>query len=149
MNDEINALVEEVNWKHSQGSWSPIILTRSYMPYDDILALYQNADACIVSSLHDGMNLVAKEFVAARSDLKGSLILSKFTGASRELTDAILINPYDAESFADALFTALTMTPEEQERRMKKMPEIVLQNIISRWAGKVLSQVLKFGFREA
>lgn len=149
LNDEINALVEEINWKHSQGAWTPIILTRSYMSYQDILALYRAADACIVSSLHDGMNLVAKEFVAARSDLSGVLMLSQFTGASRELTDAVIINPYDSESFADAIAQALTMTSEEQEKRMRKMRDIVQQNNIFRWAGKILSQLLKFEFQEA
>jgi len=149
LNDELNALVEEINWKHSQGSWVPIILTRVFMPYQDILALYRMADICLVSSLHDGMNLVAKEFVAARPDLRGSLILSKFTGASRELTDAILVNPYDTESFADTIAQALVMPEEEQEKRMRKMRAAVSQNNIYRWAGKVLSQLLKFEFQEA
>ncbi len=149
LNDEINALVEEVNWKHSQGSWVPIILTRSYMSYQDILALYRTADACLVSSLHDGMNLVAKEFVASRSDLNGVLVLSCFTGAARELTDALQVNPYDTEFFADAVLQALTMPLEEREKRMKKMRETVEQNNIYRWAGKVLSQLLKFEFQEA
>lgn len=148
LNDEINALVEEINWKHSQGAWTPIIFTRTYMPYSDILALYRTADACIVSSLHDGLNLVAKEFVASRGDLKGSLLLSQFTGAARELTDAILINPYDPESFADAIFQAVNLSQEEQSKRMKKMREIVADHNIYRWAGKVLSQLLKFEFQE-
>lgn len=148
LNDEINALVEEINWKHSQGSWVPIILTRTYMSYSDIIALYRMADVAIVSSLHDGMNLVAKEFVAARSDLNGVLLLSKFTGASRELTDALQINPYDIESFADTLHQAFTMPTEEKEKRMKKMREVVAFQNIYRWAGKVLSQLLKFEFQE-
>ncbi|OGW86485.1 MAG: trehalose-6-phosphate synthase [Omnitrophica bacterium RIFCSPHIGHO2_02_FULL_46_11] len=148
LNDEISALVEGINWKHSQGSWVPIILMRSYMSYQEILALYRMADACIVSSLHDGMNLVAKEFVAARSDADGVLILSQFTGASRELPDALLINPYDYESFADTIAQALELPKEERERRMRKMREAVEQNNIYRWAGKVLSQLLKFEFQE-
>lgn len=148
LNDEINAMVEEINWKHSQNGWSPIILTRLYTAYTDILALYRMADVCIVSSLHDGMNLVAKEFVASRSDLRGVLVLSQFTGAARELTDALIINPYDRESFADAIGTALNMCPEDQEKRMKKMNEALAQNNIYRWAGKVLSQLLKFEFKE-
>lgn len=148
LNDNLNALVEEINWKHSSNSWAPIVFTRSYMSYADILALYRIADACLVTSLHDGMNLVAKEFTAARRDLKGVLILSQFTGASRELTDALLINPYDADSVADAIAQALEMPVEEQEKRMRKMREAVeLQNVY-RWAGKVLSQLLKFEFQE-
>ncbi|HLD56263.1 MAG TPA: trehalose-6-phosphate synthase [Candidatus Omnitrophota bacterium] len=149
LNDEINALVEEINWKHSQGSWTPIVFTRTYMSYQDILALYRAANVCVVSSLHDGMNLVAKEFAASRSDLNGVLILSQFTGSARELTDALIINPYDPESFADAIAQALTMPVEEQEKRMRKMREIIQQNNIYRWAGKVLSQLLKFEFQEA
>ena len=148
LNDEINALVEEINWKHSQGTWVPIVFTRAYMPYPDILALYGIADACIVSSLHDGMNLVAKEFTAARPDLNGVLMLSQFTGSARELTDALLINPFDIESFADTIHQALVMPADEKEKRMRKLREVVSQNNIYRWAGKVLSQLLKFEFQE-
>ncbi|PIQ86946.1 MAG: trehalose-6-phosphate synthase [Candidatus Omnitrophica bacterium CG11_big_fil_rev_8_21_14_0_20_45_26] len=148
LNDEINALVEEINWKHSEGTWQPIILDRSYIDQADINALYRMSDVCVVSSLHDGMNLVAKEFVACRPDLNGVLLLSEFTGAARELTDAVVFNPYDTESFADALQMALTMPLEEQERRMRRMREIVFHNNIYRWAGKVLSQLLKFEFQE-
>ncbi len=149
LNDEINSLIEDINWKHSQGSWVPIVLTRTYMPYQDILALYRAADICVVSSLHDGMNLVAKEFVSSRSDLNGVLMLSQFTGSARELTDALLINPYDIEAFADKIREAMNMTGEEKEKRMRKMREVVSQNNIYRWAGKVLSQLLKFEFQEA
>ncbi len=148
LNDELNALVEEINWKHSQGSWVPIIFSRAYMEYQDILALYRTANVCLVSSLHDGMNLVAKEFAAARPDGEGVLILSQFTGAARELKDALLINPYDCESFADAIAQALVMPAEEREKRMQKMRAAVEQNNIFRWAGKVLSQLLKFEFQE-
>src|SRR3989338_8776926 len=147
LNDEINALVEEINWKHSQGSWAPIVFKRSYMPYQDILALYRIADGCLVSSLHDGMNLVAKEFVAARSDLEGTLILSQFTGTARELTNALLVNPYDPDAFADLILQVFEMSQEEKAKRMQKMREVVAQQNIYRWAGKVLSQLLKFEFQ--
>ncbi|MBI4394608.1 MAG: trehalose-6-phosphate synthase [Candidatus Omnitrophica bacterium] len=149
LNEELNTLAEEINWKHYQGLWVPIIFRRTYMDYLDILALYRMADACIVSSLHDGLNLVAKEYVATRSDLSGALVLSQFTGAARELTDAVLINPYDPESFADSIQLALEMQAEEREKRMRKMREVVEQNNIYRWAGKILSQLLKFEFQEA
>ncbi|MBI4399025.1 MAG: trehalose-6-phosphate synthase, partial [Candidatus Omnitrophica bacterium] len=148
LNEEINAMVEEINWKHSQNSWVPIVLTRSYMTYYEILALYRMADVCIVNSLHDGMNLVSKEFAASRADLGGVLILSQCAGASRELTDALLVNPYDSETLAETLAKALEMSPEEKERRMKKMREVVENQNIYRWAGKVLSQLLKFEFQE-
>ncbi len=148
VNDEINALVNNINWKYSRDDWTPVILTRSYMSYENILALYRMADACLVGSLHDGMNLVAKEFVAARSDLGGRLILSQFTGAARELTDAFLVNPYDAEAFADILYESFQAPDKELERRMRRMREAVGQNNIYRWAGKVMSELLKFDFQD-
>lgn len=95
LNDEINALVEQINWKHSLPGWKPIIFARRQFSLVELLALYRISEVGIVSSLHDGMNLVAKEYVASRTDGKGMLVLSQFTGAARELSDAILINPYD------------------------------------------------------
>lgn len=149
LNDELNGLVEEINWRHSQNSWQPIILTRTALSYQEIIALYRMAHVCIVSSLHDGMNLVAKEFVAARPDDRGVLILSQFTGAARELTDALIVNPYDYESFSDVILQALNMPEEEQEKRMRKMRTLVQEYNVYRWAGKVLSQLLQFEFQEA
>ncbi len=148
LNDELNALVEEINWKHSRNQWLPIVLTRTYFNYREILALYRIADACFVNSLHDGLNLVAKEFVSARSDEKGALLLSQFTGAARELPDAVLVNPYDPDATADAIYQALEMPAEEQEKRMHKMREVLATNNIYRWAGKILAQLLKFEFQE-
>jgi trehalose 6-phosphate synthase len=148
LNDELNTLVEQINWKHSTDSWQPIILVRRHLSLIETLALYRTADVCVVSSLHDGMNLVAKEFVASRSDETGMLVLSQFTGAARELTDAVLINPYDREQVSDAIFNALTMPDEERKKRMAKMREIVRQNNVFRWAGKIISELLKFEFKE-
>lgn len=148
LNDEINALVEEINWKHSTDSWKPVILVRRHLSFSELVAFYRIGDICVVSSLHDGMNLVSKEFVSSRSDEKGALVLSQFTGASRELTDAVLINPYDPEQFSDAIFNALNLSQEESSKRLNKMRQIVRQNNIYRWAGKVISELLKFEFRE-
>lgn len=148
LNDELNTLVEQINWKHSTDSWQPIILVRRHLSLIETLALYRTADVCVVSSLHDGMNLVAKEFVASRSDETGMLVLSQFTGAARELTDAVLINPYDREQVSDAIFNALTIPDEERKKRMAKMREIVRQNNVFRWAGKIISELLKFEFKE-
>jgi trehalose 6-phosphate synthase len=148
LNDELNTLVEQINWKHSTDGWQPIILVRRHLSLIETLALYRTADVCVVSSLHDGMNLVAKEFVASRSDETGMLVLSQFTGAARELTDAVLINPYDREQVSDAIFNALTIPDEERKRRMAKMREIVRQNNVFRWAGKIISELLKFEFKE-
>jgi trehalose 6-phosphate synthase len=99
------------------------------------------AAGCVVSSLHDGMNLVAKEFVTARGDEQGVLVLSEFTGAARELTDAVLVNPFDVQQTADGLHAALTMPADEQRRRMRKMRAQVDDHNIFRWAGMLLSEV--------
>lgn len=148
LNDEINALVEQINWKHSTDSWKPIILFRRHLSFYELIAFYRLGEVCIVSSLHDGMNLVAKEFLSSRSDEKGMLVLSQFTGAARELTDAVLVNPYDREQFSEGIFQALHFSEEETKKRMNKMRSIVQQNNIFRWAGKILSELLKFEFKE-
>lgn len=148
LNDEINALVENINWKHSTPEWNPVILARRHLSYQELLALYTMCEICVVSSLHDGMNLVAKEFVSSRVDENAVLVLSQFTGAARELEDAVLVNPYDREQFAGALYEALNLTEEERRRRMRKMHATIHKNNIYRWAGKVLSELLKFEFQE-
>ncbi|MFH0913598.1 MAG: trehalose-6-phosphate synthase [Candidatus Omnitrophota bacterium] len=148
LNDEINALVEQINWKHSTDGWQPIILVRRHLSFSELLAFYRLGDICIVSSLHDGMNLVAKEYVSSCTDEKGVLVLSQFTGAARELTDAVLVNPYDREQFSEGIFQALNLSEDEAAKRMGKMRSIVEQNNIFRWAGKALSELLKFEFKE-
>jgi len=148
LNDEINGLVEEINWKHSTDHWKPIILVRRHLSFNQLVAFYRLGDICIVSSLHDGMNLVAKEFLSSRSDEKGILVLSKFTGAARELTDAVLVNPFDREQFSNGIYKAICLSEKEKTKRMLKMRQVVRQNNIFRWAGKVLSELLKFEFQE-
>jgi alpha,alpha-trehalose-phosphate synthase [UDP-forming] len=143
LNDEIDQLAEEINWRYSQGSWRPIVFLNEHHEPWQIYSLFRIAAACVVSSLHDGMNLVAKEFVAARNDLRGVLVLSKFTGAARELNDALLVNPYALDEFAETLYQSLTMLPEEQEQRMRRMREQILENNIYRWASKLLSEAGK------
>lgn len=143
LNEEVAALAEEINWRHGDDDWKPIIHLNEHHAPERVYALYRSATACVVTSLHDGMNLVAKEFVAARTDLRGALVLSRFTGAARELTDALLVNPYSIEETAEALRVALTMPPEEQERRMRRMRAQVLDNNIFRWAGMLLSEAGK------
>jgi len=100
------------------------------------------ADLCIVSSLHDGMNLVAKEYVASKADASGALILSRFTGASRELTDAVLINPYAIEEFADAIKFTIEMPQEEKRKRMENMRSIVSENNVYKWAGNIITELV-------
>ncbi|MFH1889015.1 MAG: trehalose-6-phosphate synthase [Candidatus Omnitrophota bacterium] len=148
LNDEINALVEEINWKHSTEGWKPIILVRRHLSFAELLAFYLLGDICIVSSLHDGMNLVAKEFLSSRSDESGMLVLSQFTGAARELTDAVMINPYDRKQSSEGIFAAMTMPDDERRKRVVRMRQIIQQNNIFRWAGKIISELLKFEFKE-
>jgi len=139
---EIDELVEKINWKHSENSWKPIIYFKQYFSSEEIKPYYQLADICVVSSLHDGMNLVAKEYVAAKNDLNGTLILSEFAGASRELTDAILINPYSIEEFAEAFKLAVEMPQEEKEKRMKAMRSVIENNNVYKWAGTIISDLI-------
>jgi trehalose 6-phosphate synthase len=141
-------LVERVNWKWCTDCWRPIVfLKRQYGPAE-MMALHRMADFGMVSSLDDGMNLVAKEFVGSRADEDGVLILSRFTGAARELTDALLVNPFALDEVADAMHQALTMPTDERHKRMHKMRERVAANNVYRWAGKLLSELLRFEFPE-
>jgi trehalose 6-phosphate synthase len=145
LGEEIHALVEEINWRHGNHTWRPIVYLNKHHNPEQIFPLYRVAAACVVSSLHDGMNLVAKEFVAARGDLRGVLVLSRFAGAAQELPDALLINPYAVDEFAETLRQALAMPEEEQERRMRRMRQQVADNNIYRWAGMLLSEAAKLG----
>jgi trehalose 6-phosphate synthase len=138
---EIDELVEKKNWKHMEGSWKPIIYLKKHFSSEEITPFYKMADFCIVSSLHDGMNLVSKEYVAVKKDLSGSLILSQFTGAARELTSAIQFNPYAIEEFADAIKFSLEMPPEEKIKRMENMRKIISENNIYRWAGNIITDL--------
>jgi trehalose 6-phosphate synthase len=139
LNAEIVRLVEEINWRHGEEDWVPILLLRQHLTLPRVLALYRLAEVCVVSSLHDGMNLVAKEYIAAKSDGDGVLVLSRFTGAARELRQALLINPYDREAFTETLATALAMPLAERIRRMRALRGQVAGNNIYRWAGKMLT----------
>lgn len=139
LSEEVHDLVEEINWKHGDSTWRPVILIHETYGPAQVAALFRMASGCIVSSLHDGMNLVAKEFVSTRTDEQGVLVLSKFTGAAQELTDALLINPYSMDEFAEALHRALTMPVEEQRQRMQRMRAQVAEKNIFRWAGQMLS----------
>ncbi|KPJ69503.1 alpha,alpha-trehalose-phosphate synthase [candidate division WOR-1 bacterium DG_54_3] len=143
LNDEINSLVERINWKYSSDSWAPIIFIRKYFTPRELLSIYRMANICLVSSLHDGMNLVAKEYVAACPENKGMLVLSQFTGAARELTDAITFNPFTPEECAEALKQALTLPEKERKNRMKKMKAAVAENNIYRWSAKIIQALLR------
>ncbi|TMQ35299.1 MAG: trehalose-6-phosphate synthase [Planctomycetota bacterium] len=144
LDDEIDTLVEEINWRHSSDSWRPVVYLKQQHSPVEMMALHQLADFCMVTSLDDGMNLVAKEFVASRGDGDGVLILSRFTGAARELTSAILVNPFAINEMAEAIRLALTMPQDERRKRMQRLRSAVADNNIYRWAGKLLSALLKF-----
>jgi trehalose 6-phosphate synthase len=143
LNEELTALSEEINWRHGNHTWRPIVFLNEHHDPEQVYPLYRMAAGCVVSSLHDGMNLVAKEFIAARTDLRGVLVLSRFTGAAQELPEALLSNPYAVDEFAETLRQALLMPAEEQERRMRRLRQQVLDNNIYRWAGMLLSEAGK------
>ena len=136
--DEVENLVEEINFKWKERGWQPIVFLKEHHGPADMMALHRLARFCVVSSLHDGMNLVAKEFVASRADDDGVLILSKFTGSAWELTDALLVNPFAVHEIAEAMHQALTMPDEERTRRMRQMREHLERHNVYRWGGKVL-----------
>jgi trehalose 6-phosphate synthase len=138
---ELDELAEKINWKHKSDEWSPIIYLKRHFSPEEIKPFYRIADICIVSSLHDGMNLVAKEYIASKTGLDGSLILSRFTGAARELTDAIQVNPYSVEEFADSIKFAVDMPLPEKRRRMGNMRKIVSENNIYKWAGSIITEL--------
>jgi len=138
---EVDELVDGKNWKHSQGDWKPIIYFNRQFSPEEIRPYYRLADVCMVSSLHDGMNLVAKEFVATKTDASGILILSRFTGASRELVDAIQVNPYAIEEFAESIRLAIEMPAEEKRRRMMNMRDIITRNNVYTWAANIISDL--------
>jgi alpha,alpha-trehalose-phosphate synthase [UDP-forming] len=138
---EVEAEAERINWRFQTGKWKPIVFMKRQHSHHEIQRFYRTADLCLVTSLHDGMNLVAKEFVAARQDEQGVLILSRFTGAARELPDAILVNPYDIEQMAEAIRFALEMNTEERRARMQRMRKVVREHNIYRWASTLIGEL--------
>jgi trehalose 6-phosphate synthase len=134
----VRALARRINDKFPNKQQEPILLKIEHYEPDDVYEYYRAAELCVVSSLHDGMNLVAKEFVASRDDERGVLILSQFTGASRELPEALIVNPYNIDQCAAALKAALTMPPAEQRDRMRSMRGLVQEFNVYRWAGRML-----------
>jgi trehalose-6-phosphate synthase len=139
--DMVSAVENEanrINWRFKSRNWKAILLLKRHHSHSEISPFYSSADFCMVTSLHDGMNLVAKEFVASRNQNDGSLILSRFAGASQELKGAIIINPYDIEKSAEAIKSALEMSAEEQNQRMKQMRLVIARQNIYTWAANLL-----------
>lgn len=139
--EEVEAEAARVNLAFQTANWKPIVMLMRHHGHDEIRPYYRAADLCMVTSLHDGMNLVAKEYIAAREDEQGALILSQFTGASRELRDAIIVNPYDVDQMAEAIRSALEMDAEERHIRMVQMRRVVKENNIYRWAGSLIAEL--------
>ncbi|MBZ9762364.1 trehalose-6-phosphate synthase [Mesorhizobium sp. CA8] len=138
LHEECLRCAEELNQRYGSESYRPVVMVAEHHSQAAVYELYRAADICLVTSLHDGMNLVAKEFVASRDDEQGVLLLSTFAGASRELLEALIVNPYDAAMMSEAMLQALIMGPDEQHERMRRMREIVRDNNVFRWAGSML-----------
>ncbi len=135
---EAQEMAEAVNREFGNAHYQPILLLARHHEPCEVFELFRAADFCVVSSLHDGMNLVAKEFVAARDDKKGVLILSTFAGASKELLEALLVNPYNIKGMAEAMHRALTMPEAEQRERMRLMRDMVRDHNVYHWAASIL-----------
>jgi trehalose 6-phosphate synthase len=145
---KVRAEVARLNERFVRNGYHPIILIDRHCEPPEVFRLYRAADVCYVSSLHDGMNLVAKEFIAAREDERGVLMLSRFAGAARELTEALVVNPYDLEGVADTMRTALMMSPVEQRERMRALRAQVAEFNVYRWAGRMLLDATRLRQRE-
>jgi trehalose 6-phosphate synthase len=132
---------ERINQRFQTQRWKPVLLIERQCSHDEVNRWYRAADICLVTSLHDGMNLVAKEYLAARADEDGVLVLSRFTGAAIELTDALLVNPYDIEGVAAAIHRGLEMTHQERHARMHRMRRHVMEHNVYRWAASLLGDL--------
>jgi trehalose 6-phosphate synthase len=138
---EVEAEADRINWRFQTDHWRPIALLIRQHSHKEIEPYYRSADLCLVTALHDGMNLVAKEFIATRTDERGVLVLSCFTGAARELRDALQVNPYDIDQTAEAIRAALEMKPEEKQMRMQRLRKLVREHNVYRWAGTLIGEL--------
>ena len=139
--DEVSAEADRINARFQADRWKPIVFLKRHHSHEEIARFYRAASFCLITPLHDGMNLVAKEFIASRSDDGGVLILSSFAGAAHELSDALLVNPYDVQQLAGAILRALEMPAEEQSARMQRMRITVREHNVYRWAANLLSDL--------
>ena len=145
---EVEETAEKINWRFKTKAWMPIVFLKAHHSHEEINRFYKASDICMVTSLHDGMNLVAKEFIASRGDEDGVLILSQFAGASRELKDVVIVNPYDIEEMADAINLSLSMEAAERSERMKRMRASVKEHNIYRWAGELIAALARLRISE-
>jgi len=146
--ERIERAAQRVNDRFGTNGYQPVRLIARHHEHEAVMQLYRGADVCLVTSLHDGMNLVCKEFVAARDDERGVLILSRFAGAARELSEALIVNPYHVEEAADALHKALAMPAAEQRERMASLRMTVREFNVYRWAGRMLSDAGRWRSRQ-
>ena len=140
---DVGALTERINGRFGKDGWQPVVLHAQSADAAAVTACYRAADVCLVTSLHDGMNLVAKEFVAARTDLRGALVLSSQAGAAAELHQALIVDPRDIAGMARAIERALDMSPDEQTRRLRAMRGVVSQFTVFRWAAALLADGMR------
>ena len=138
---QVQETVERINLRYQTASWQPIVLIERQCSHAEVDLWYRAASECLVTSLHDGMNLVAKEYVAARDDEDGVLVLSKFTGAATELLDALVVNPYDIEGVAEAIHKGLEMDRGERRMRMHRMRRHLMDHNVYRWAASILGDL--------
>ena len=146
--ERIDRVTARINQRFGRDGYQPVILLAQHHEHEAVNELFRAADMCVVTSLHDGMNLVCKEFVAARDDERGVLILSRFAGAAREMTEALIVNPYHVEETADALHRAATMPEAEQRERMASLRMGVREFNVFRWAGHMLADAGRSRLRE-
>jgi len=148
LNERVEFVAARINERFGKGAYRPVVLLRAHHEPPTVFRYYRAAHVCYVSSLHDGMNLVAKEFVSAREDEQGVLVLSQFTGAARELPEALIVNPYDLDEASSALVAALNMSAEEQRDRMRAMRAMVAEFNVYRWAGRMLVDASRLRSRD-
>jgi trehalose-6-phosphate synthase len=145
--ERVQRLASRINQRFGRAGYQPVYLLAQHHEHDAVTQLFRAADICVVTSLHDGMNLVCKEFVAARDDEQGVLVLSRFAGAARELPEALIVNPYHVEETANALNRAATMPPAEQRERMASLRSTVREFNVYRWAGRMLADAGRWRLR--
>jgi trehalose 6-phosphate synthase len=148
LGEDVEELAARIDKRFARDGWHPVIMRRAHHEPPEVFRFLRAADLCYVSSLHDGMNLVAKEFVAAREDARGVLVLSQFTGAARELAEALIVNPYNLDEAAEALHAALRMSSAEQAARMQAMRSYLAEFNVYGWAGRMLIDAARLRRRD-
>ncbi|MCU0607120.1 MAG: trehalose-6-phosphate synthase [Candidatus Edwardsbacteria bacterium] len=141
MVSEVESEAERINWRFKTKTWKPILFLKKHHSHQEIQPWYRAAQVCLVTSLHDGMNLVAKEYIAARGANDGALVLSRFAGAAREMRDALIVNPYDIEQTAESIRYALEMPVSEQAERMQRMRQQLVSHNIYLWAADLIREL--------